>query len=143
MGGDGLRRIESRRPVTLVSMKPAISCPCCQGAHAVASCSRFKSWTVEERNRWIRSQGLCLIFFNDKHWANKCKVRIRCSSCSRNHHSLLHPSVSVPDTPSPNPSSLPAALCTAVTVPGHLLRCYIIGEHGRRKDSGHSITIRN
>jgi hypothetical protein len=117
MGGDGLRRIESRRSVTLVSVKPAISCPCCQGAHAVASCSRFKSWTVEERHRWIRSQGLCLICFNDKHWANKCKARIRYSSCSRNHHSLLHPSVSVPDTPSPNPSSLSAALCTAVTVP--------------------------
>lgn len=43
-GGDRPQRQKSNRPTSLVTSKPARSCPCCEGDHVLPSCPRFLSW---------------------------------------------------------------------------------------------------
>lgn len=71
---------------------------------------------MDERSRWTRTQGLCLLCFSTDHWTTKCTTKSRCNSCSRNHHSLLHPSVPARNTARPVSPSPPVALCTSTSV---------------------------
>ncbi|VVC30476.1 Peptidase aspartic, putative,Aspartic peptidase domain,Protein of unknown function DUF1759,Zinc finger [Cinara cedri] len=66
-------------------------CKCCKGTHDLTSCSKFKGWSHELRNKWARDQRICFRCLRSGHWAFVCKSRILCSQCSRWHHSLLHP----------------------------------------------------
>ncbi|XP_025191316.1 uncharacterized protein LOC112591650 [Melanaphis sacchari] len=82
-------------PTTLVATKlsnPTSNiCPCCNGTHGLDTCTRFKSWAVDDRARWTREHKLCFNCFNTGHWAPKCASKSRCQDCSRRHHNLLHP----------------------------------------------------
>lgn len=66
------------------------SCICCNADHPLTSCQRFDSWPIEERNRWARESKLCYTCLSDKHWANKCRSKLKCTICSKRHHTLLH-----------------------------------------------------
>lgn len=68
---------------------------------------------VDDRGRWTRTQGLCLVCFDANHWANKCKSKTRCTSCSRNHNTLLHPVAGHSRTD--NISSAETSLCASMS----------------------------
>uniref|UniRef100_A0A2S2R014 Uncharacterized protein n=1 Tax=Sipha flava TaxID=143950 RepID=A0A2S2R014_9HEMI len=70
------------------------SCICCKGTHVLASCPKFKSWTLETRSNWARDQRICFRCLRTGHWVSRCKSSIVCGQCSRRHHSLLHPASS-------------------------------------------------
>lgn len=76
--------------MSLVTAKSDSTCPCCSEAHKLASCTQFKSWSVEDRTRWTRDHRLCFICFSVDHWVPQCEIKPNCNKCSRNHHFLLH-----------------------------------------------------
>ncbi|KAF0721556.1 Integrase catalytic domain-containing protein, partial [Aphis craccivora] len=117
--GDRQAKGEGSRLTSLVTSKPVSSnndCPCCAGPHVLAGCTRFKSWPVDERSRWTRDKRLCYVCFSSNHWAPKCKSKTRCTNCSRRHHVLLHPPVTVPQI-NIESSSADASLCAATVHP--------------------------
>lgn len=90
-GGDRFRKQEpSYTASSLLIGGAGKACPCCAEAHALESCNRIKSWTVEDRVRWLRRKKLCFVCFSADHWANKCQSKYRCSECNRKHHHLIH-----------------------------------------------------
>jgi hypothetical protein len=128
-GGDRLWQSAGSRPTSLVTSKVDNTCPCCSGTHALSSCNRFKSWTVEDRTRWTREKRLCYICFSADHWVPKCASKTRCRDCSRKHHHLLHTPIgdqrSDDNTASlcaaaPPPSSCPPGLVVLGTAMVHM-----------------------
>ncbi|KAF0710621.1 Uncharacterized protein FWK35_00035717 [Aphis craccivora] len=81
---------QTAHAASLVTAAPSKTCPCCTEPHLLESCTRFKSWTVEERARWTRENKLCFVCFSAGHWANNCKSKTRCHQCNRRHHHLVH-----------------------------------------------------
>lgn len=100
-------------PISLVVEKPSnppVPCLCCKETHALESCPQFGSWPVLVRSQWSRDHKLCFICFSDKHWSNRCKSKLRCGTCSKGHHTLLHGAGSPPIQQSVTPTD--ASLCT-------------------------------
>lgn len=99
-GGDRAGKPSYSHPTALVTSKSSnpgnMTCPCCQGAHGLGSCARFKGWAGDERSRWTREKKLCFNCFSLEHWAHKCTSKARCQDCSRRHHHLLHPPTKTP-----------------------------------------------
>ncbi|KAF0699618.1 Uncharacterized protein FWK35_00039032, partial [Aphis craccivora] len=89
-GGDRYKRQQTAHAASFVTAAPSKTCPCCTEPHLLESCTRFKSWTVEERARWTQDNKLCFICFSAGHWANNCKSKTRCHQCNRRHHHLVH-----------------------------------------------------
>ncbi|CAI6355608.1 unnamed protein product [Macrosiphum euphorbiae] len=54
------RRSGKSKPVALVAAKPTENrpqtttnpCSCCQGSHYISTCPKFRSWSLDDRNRW-------------------------------------------------------------------------------------------
>ena len=65
----------------------------CEDLHQLNDCSDFKTKTIRQRNIIVRTHRLCLNCLNVGHFAFHCKSRLRCLSCRRKHHSLLHKDV--------------------------------------------------
>jgi len=90
-----VKRVPFKSTTTsLVISKPSSSkndsCPNCRGKHTITDCRKFASLSVEDRNNWARENGVCYTCLSTNHWANKCHSRLRCETCSRKHHTLLH-----------------------------------------------------
>lgn len=79
---------------SLVISKPSSSksdsCPNCREKHTITACQKFLLLSVEDRNKWARDNGVCYTCLSTTHWANKCHSKLRCDTCSRKHHTLLH-----------------------------------------------------
>ncbi|CAI6351883.1 unnamed protein product [Macrosiphum euphorbiae] len=84
------------KPTTtsLVVSKPSSSksdsCPNCRERHTITDCRKFASLSVEDRNKWARDNRVCYTCLSTNHWANKCHSKLRCATCSKKHHTLLH-----------------------------------------------------
>ncbi|KAF0736570.1 Integrase catalytic domain-containing protein, partial [Aphis craccivora] len=101
-------RGHERSPVTLVANKQGDDprrCWQCSGPHSLASCSEFKGLSIDDRYALVSKHRLCMICFDNNHWANKCKSS--CSNCRGRHHQLLHRDNSHAKNP---PSKGPVAL---------------------------------
>ncbi|KAL4153798.1 hypothetical protein QTP88_001631 [Uroleucon formosanum] len=119
-GGERAGKTQGYRPTSLVTTKSSSVCICCSEPHNLASCSKFKSWPVDERSRWTREHKLCFVCLSADHWVPKCRSKISCTKCSRRHHYLLHVPAgerydNEPDSPSP--ASTPASCCASVQQP--------------------------
>ncbi|XP_015378415.1 PREDICTED: uncharacterized protein LOC107172635 [Diuraphis noxia] len=91
-------RSGQRNSVVLVAAKPPIqgssdsivSCPCCSNSHAISKCSKFRSWSLDDRNEWAHDNKLCFNCLGGNHWIRACPSKSRCQTCSKKHHTLLH-----------------------------------------------------
>ncbi|XP_008188329.1 uncharacterized protein LOC100568780 [Acyrthosiphon pisum] len=90
-----VKKVPFKQPTTsLVVSKPSSSksdaCPNCREKHAITDCRKFASLSVEDRNKWARDNRVCYTCLSTDHWANRCHSKLRCATCSRKHHTLLH-----------------------------------------------------
>ncbi|XP_011877569.1 PREDICTED: uncharacterized protein LOC105567357, partial [Vollenhovia emeryi] len=95
-------------------------CSYCQGDHSVYSCTDFKSLSVDERVKYIKSKGWCLNCLKGKHMARDCSLD-GCKTCSKRHNSLLHPES--PKGESSSESSLGKAKVVADKEQGNSAAC--------------------
>ncbi|KAL4085147.1 hypothetical protein QTP88_027439 [Uroleucon formosanum] len=108
------------KPTTtsLVVSKPSSSksdsCPNCRERHTITDCRKFASLSVEDRNKWARDNRVCYTCLSTNHWANKCHSKLRCATCSKKHHTLLH-GFSTHRHSDSAPSSDDAPFCAAST----------------------------
>lgn len=79
--------------VTAEGTQSSLSCKCCQGAHHLSSCAKFRGWPVDVRFKWARDKRICYQCLHSGHWVQKCRSKALYNKCSRNHHELLHQDV--------------------------------------------------
>ncbi|CAI6351321.1 unnamed protein product [Macrosiphum euphorbiae] len=91
-------RAGKSNPVALVAAKPTerhsqtttSSCSCCQGSHSISACPKFRSWSLDDRNRWAHENKVCFNCLSGNHFIRACSSKSRCHQCSKKHHTLLH-----------------------------------------------------
>lgn len=115
-GGDRFRTSGSSYTASSFVTSSSSACPCCSEPHALDSCNRIKSWTVDDRVRWLREKKLCFICLSADHWANKCKSKYKCTECNRKHHHLIHKSSNDTRGNDNSPRS-DAPLCASAAAP--------------------------
>lgn len=65
-------------------------CLCCDEAHALYKCAKFKSLKVQERRTFVNENKLCILCLQSNHRYNECFLKRACSNCGRKHNDLLH-----------------------------------------------------
>ncbi|XP_055634337.1 uncharacterized protein LOC129774599 [Toxorhynchites rutilus septentrionalis] len=85
------------------------SCVSCGEQHFISRCSKFNNFTVDKRLKLANSKRLCSNCLGRNHMARDCPSKFRCRTCSKKHHTLLHPgfpgSGSSPSPTMDNPST--------------------------------------
>ncbi|XP_062717012.1 uncharacterized protein LOC134292166 [Aedes albopictus] len=76
---------------TAIVNKSEEGCALCHANHSVEHCDAFKKLNANARYGKARQFGLCFLCLKRGHRTNDCKTVRKCTACSRNHHSLLHP----------------------------------------------------
>ena len=79
------------------------SCVVCKKIHKIEKCPLFQAGSVRQRSNIIRVNKLCLNCLDPNHFVAECKSKMRCSSCSGKHHSLLHKERSVGNSGTADP----------------------------------------
>ena len=65
-------------------------CLYCQGDHTIDECSNYRNENLEDRTKYAKQNGMCFNCLVRGHMTRFCEEPMRCSKCSRKHHSLLH-----------------------------------------------------
>ncbi|KAF0739485.1 Integrase catalytic domain-containing protein [Aphis craccivora] len=112
-----LRR-EGKVALVSTSKPTSLKCVVCSGAHQLADCLKFKSWSVDERYKTVCTHRLCMVCFGEGHMSYKCPSS--CAVCKRRHHALLHRDPDVKKT------SPPAALLGRYQTPTVLLGTAVV-----------------
>ncbi|XP_061175604.1 uncharacterized protein LOC133184531 [Saccostrea echinata] len=78
-----------------------LKCEFCGGAgHVLIDCYRFQRISIQERYNFMKNKGLCYGCLKKGHVTKKCRNRLKCISCGRQHPTILHdPSRSTPNYP--------------------------------------------
>lgn len=67
------------------------NCIACNEQHFLSRCPTFGSLAVDERLQFTNSKRLCSNCLGRNHLARDCPSKFRCRTCSKRHHTLLHP----------------------------------------------------
>ncbi|XP_058826908.1 uncharacterized protein LOC131686914 [Topomyia yanbarensis] len=67
------------------------NCMACSEQHFLSRCPSFNNLAVDERLQLTNSKRLCSNCLGRNHLARDCPSKYRCRTCSRKHHTLLHP----------------------------------------------------
>jgi ribosomal protein L44E len=68
-----------------------LKCEYCGGAgHVLIDCFRFQRISIQERYNFMKSKGLCYGCLKKGHVTKKCRNRLKCTSCGRQHPTILH-----------------------------------------------------
>ncbi|XP_055543581.1 uncharacterized protein LOC129729124 [Wyeomyia smithii] len=67
------------------------NCFACSEKHWITKCETFASLPVDKRLQLTNSKRLCSNCLGRNHLARDCPSKYRCKTCSKKHHSLLHP----------------------------------------------------
>nr|XP_029733635.1 uncharacterized protein LOC109411900 [Aedes albopictus] len=81
-------------PENAYTQKPSfgnVTCFVCKGTHFLNRCDQFLNLAPNDRFAKIKSLGICLNCFSNKHYVHECKGS-SCRKCGRRHHTLLHES---------------------------------------------------
>lgn len=72
--------------------RPELECPLCHENHWLSQCSKFKSKSVEERFKLVRTLRLCDNCLLNGHIAQSCKRQSFCkvNGCTTKHSTFLH-----------------------------------------------------
>lgn len=65
-------------------------CKVCKQNHPLRLCSKFKSWSLYEKRRFISSNKICENCLSYGHDAQKCRSENVCQKCKSSHHTSLH-----------------------------------------------------
>ncbi len=65
-------------------------CPFCKGLHPPMKCAAFLAKDVSQRYQTVREHKLCLNCLRLGHNSRQCTSRMRCKTCGKNHHTLIH-----------------------------------------------------
>lgn len=65
-------------------------CSVCFDYHALWSCTKFLSMSVDERYQHVRNNQLCFNCLSKSHHSRNCVSKSRCKVCNHLHNSLLH-----------------------------------------------------
>lgn len=86
---------------------PTITCPLCKQTHSIRQCSLFADQGPNERFQTAKTHQLCINCLGSGHSVGKCPSTKTCSSCKKQHHSLLHFPAGTPTGSSgPPPTSM-------------------------------------
>lgn len=67
------------------------SCIVCSEQHFITRCPAFGELPVDQRLQFTNSKRLCSNCLGRNHLARDCPSKFRCRTCSKKHHTLLHP----------------------------------------------------
>lgn len=66
------------------------SCPVCASSHGLADCSKFRSFSLEDRRGTVRETRACYLCLLPGHSIRFCRSRKPCNGCGRaDHHELI------------------------------------------------------
>ena len=66
-----------------------INCDCCNGAHKLHLCPKFKQLSVPNRAEFVKMKKLCFNCLRAGHRQQECRGST-CKNCNLKHHTLLH-----------------------------------------------------
>ncbi|XP_058817306.1 uncharacterized protein LOC131680609 [Topomyia yanbarensis] len=93
------------------------SCASCQEQHSLTQCPIFHDLPVDDRLQFTNAKRLCSNCLGRNHLARDCPSRFRCRTCSKKHHTLLHPGFPGSGT-TPTPSANHDNSASCPTGPG-------------------------
>ncbi len=67
-----------------------LHCPICRAPHKLGTCVKFKDMTPTERKSVLARDRRCFLCFQKGHLVTKCNMGIKCNTCQKKHHTLLH-----------------------------------------------------
>ncbi|XP_073814339.1 uncharacterized protein [Musca autumnalis] len=67
------------------------TCKACKQNHPLRNCSKFRSWPLSDKKKFVFDHKVCENCLSYGHIAKKCKSEHRCQTCRQSHHTLLHP----------------------------------------------------
>ncbi|XP_065079410.1 uncharacterized protein LOC135702307 [Ochlerotatus camptorhynchus] len=73
-------------------------CVSCGGTHYITNCPSFAKLTLDKRFQVVNSKKLCSNCLRRDHYSRDCTSTFRCRTCSKKHHTLLHPGLAATST---------------------------------------------
>ena len=67
-----------------------VSCISCSGNHDLDACKEFQKKPLEERQKWIKSKGICFGCLEQGHLNKNCQNRKKCRECQKRHPTAFH-----------------------------------------------------
>ena len=71
-------------------------CPMCSYDHRIWRCDKFRCLSYQEKKKLVQARGLCFKCLCNGHFAKQClKTQFKCrvEGCTREHNTLLHPTI--------------------------------------------------
>ena len=70
-----------------------IRCWLCNQNHKISECTQLTALPVDDRLKLVKENRLCFNCLSNSHMIKECKSKVCCriDSCSKRHHTLLHP----------------------------------------------------
>ncbi|CAB0045358.1 unnamed protein product [Trichogramma brassicae] len=65
-------------------------CLLCSGEHRLGACADFNGYSIEQRWKFVREQGLCFNCLSKAHKGADCTSAFKCRTCQQTHHTKLH-----------------------------------------------------
>ncbi|XP_062556706.1 uncharacterized protein LOC134221530 [Armigeres subalbatus] len=87
----GLKSRPSKISVNSATERKPSNCVSCGEQHFISQCSSFTQLPVDQRLHLTNSKRLCSNCLGRNHLARDCPSKYRCRTCSKKHHTLLHP----------------------------------------------------
>ncbi|XP_062541230.1 uncharacterized protein LOC134209266 [Armigeres subalbatus] len=84
------------------------NCFACNEKHWITQCPTFANLGIDKRLQLTNSKRLCSNCLGRNHLARDCPSKYRCRTCSKKHHTLLHPGF-------PGSGSVPTSISTSAT----------------------------
>ncbi|XP_062538785.1 uncharacterized protein LOC134207078 [Armigeres subalbatus] len=69
-------------------------CVCCSGSHYITNCTAFAKLALDKRFQIVNLKKLCSNCLRRDRYCRDCTSPFRCRTCSKKHHTLLHPGLS-------------------------------------------------
>lgn len=86
------------------SSASSASCPICSEQHYLRACPTFLRMSIGDRRDAVKKDKICFNCLVPGHYISECKNRMKCRTCNKRHHTLLHSD----DTTAPQHNSTPA-----------------------------------
>ncbi|XP_055645015.1 uncharacterized protein LOC129780602 [Toxorhynchites rutilus septentrionalis] len=103
----------SKLSVHSVSENSLPKCVSCSGSHYISNCPDFLKMTLDKRFQVVNSKKLCSNCLRRDHYNRDCSSNFRCRTCSKKHHTLLHPGLSTSGSGSAADTQFPKKTQTA------------------------------
>ena len=108
------RRYSHAASSTPLNGQGSFACFYCNGSHLMTHCEGFLSLSLDDKRSFVRTQRLCFGCLRRGHSNRDCQKRMRCSTCNRQHPTILHDDNFQPGAYS-SQSGNPRSLCTDST----------------------------